>query len=284
VDNGTFFFLSRFLFGKLDQYIPFDFVRRPLNEKAKLDVLVGEMLHKRRNGELTGNQETSKLKDTTGKERDFVSLMLESGMDDQDIIDNVITLLIAGHDTTANLLTWSTYYLSKYPEYQDKLKTELDEGNFNPTTIAVEELEKFPLLQNVLKEVSRLRPVAFANGRMVTKPFTTANGTYLPVGTVAHMMYYYVHQDPRYWEKPKEFIPERFADLEQKEKFAQAYFPFSNGPRICIGKDFAMQEAILILGSIVSKFTIKVNHDEVQLDTTLVPTAGGLIAQFIPRK
>jgi len=293
------FFFLRFLLGELDRFIPFDAVRRPAIEKQNMDKLFKEMLARRRRdfkgldnnekeqGEGEGEGEEERGNDGEdnqgGQKRcDMVSLMLAANMSDQEICDELTGMLFGAQDTTSNSLSWALYYLAKYPEYQEKIHRQLTEGEFDLATITPEGLDRFPLCKYVFKEALRLRPSHMGNPRLLLKPLTLHDGTVLPEGTVIQLMWLYLHHDPRYWEEPSRFWPERFENLGDKN-LTYIYFPFLTGPRNCIGHRFATQMAELILASIISKFEIKGNVDKVQVDTSMLLTPANLRLRFVPR-
>jgi len=165
-----------------------------------------------------------------------------------------LTFLFAGHDTTTNLLVWAVYYLSQNLDVQQKAEEEVDEvlnGQF-PNS---ENLVKLKYLKCIVKETLRLKPSAPMRGRTLIENDTIC-GYHFKKGQSVSWNNYAVHHDPVLWPDPEKFLPNRFLTTDIKHPFA--YFPFGGGPRKCIGEHFAMNEALVVLSMLVSKFRFKV--------------------------
>lgn len=197
----------------------------------------------------------------TGEDHgDLLSMLLLArdddgkGMTDQQLRDEAITLVLAGHETTANALTWTFYLLSQNPEAEAKLLTEVDSVlGGNPPTL--EDLGKLDYTEMVLKESMRLYPPAWNFGRQAQEDVEI--GDYLlPKESGVLIASYVVHRHPDYWDEPERFIPERFRPEAEHARHKYAYFPFGGGPRICIGNSFAMMEAKIILASFVQRYRL----------------------------
>ncbi len=175
-----------------------------------------------------------------------------SGMSDQELRDELVTLMVAGLDTTALALSWAIHLLAHHPEVQSKLKTELSEvaGSRCPT---VDELKRLPFTEAVIKESLRLYPPAWIVGREALEDFE-AGGVLIPEGTSVIMSQWLVHRDARWFPDADAFRPERWLDGSTAGMPKFAYFPFGGGPRICIGSAFAMMEATLALAVIQQRF------------------------------
>lgn len=189
---------------------------------------------------------------------DLLSMLLEARdeegrpMPDQQLQDEVMTLLVAGHETTANALSWTLYLLAQHPEVEAKLLTELKtvlEGK-SPT---VENYPQLSFTAQVIKESLRLYPPAWAIGRTVVKP-CEISGYQLKPGNFVFLSPWIVQSDPRFFEQPKTFMPERWSTAFEKQLPDFAYFPFGGGPRSCIGQAFAMMELVLVLATIMQQF------------------------------
>jgi len=197
---------------------------------------------------------------------DLLSMLLhfqdEDGnrMSDKQLRDEVVTMLFAGHETAANSLSWTWYLLSKHPKIEAKLFTELQEvlGDRGPT---VEDLPRLRYTEMVVKESMRLYPPVWNIGREV-KEESEIGGYHMPPGTQLFLSQWVVHRDPRYFETPEVFSPERWEDGLAKRIPRYAYFPFGGGPRQCIGKSFAMMETILVLATIAKKFQLKLVSEQ----------------------
>jgi cytochrome P450 len=191
---------------------------------------------------------------------DLLSMLMsgrdENGqpMSDRQLRDEALTLLFAGHETTALALSWTGYLLGQYPEIDARLATEVHDvlGDRDAT---VEDLPRLPFTEHVITEAMRLYPPAWAIGREALHA-CEIGGYRVAAGTTIIMSPWVVHHDARHFENPIEFRPDRWeGDLAQQLP-RYAYFPFGGGPRVCIGNRFAMMEAMLILVTIVQRFRL----------------------------
>jgi cytochrome P450 len=195
----------------------------------------------------------------TGMDRgDLLSALLlaqDSSMTDTQIRDEVMTMFLAGHETTATVLTWTWYLLSQHPEIEAKLHAEIDEVlSGRPPTL--EDVPRLVYTWMVLKESARLYPPAWAIGRRVQQDYPIDKYV-IPAGAGVMLCQYLVHRDPRYYPDPLRFAPDRWVpeDGETRPKFA--YFPFGGGPRVCIGETFAWMEAILALATLARHWKLR---------------------------
>jgi cytochrome P450 len=192
---------------------------------------------------------------------DLLSMLLLSkdeageGMTLEEVRDEVITILLAGHETTANSLTWTFYLLAQHPAEATKLFAEVDTVLAGRAP-ALADLPKLPYTAQVVKEAMRLYPPAWIlNSRRVLAD-TTLGGHAIAQGTDLFISPYVLHHLARYFEAPNEFRPERFTPELEESLPRFAYMPFGGGPRICIGNSFAMMEAQLILATVSSHFAL----------------------------
>lgn len=169
---------------------------------------------------------------------------------DQAIRDQTITFLLAGHETTSNALTWTFYLLARHPEIQDRLHKTVRQvlGDREP---ALADLASLAEVQQVLREAMRLFPPIWIIERRAIARDALA-GFAIPAGSPVVVCPFTLHRDPRFWEKPDEFVPERFASEPPS-----AYLPFGTGPRYCIGSEFAMLEAQLVTARVVREFRLE---------------------------
>jgi cytochrome P450 len=165
-----------------------------------------------------------------------------------------MTLFLAGHETTAIALSWAWYLLSQHPEAEGKLLAELRSvlGGRAPT---VDDLPRLGYAERVVTEAMRLYPPAWTLGRESLEAFEL-DGYRVPGGTIAVMSQWVLHRDPRFFERPDEFDPDRWADGLARRLPKFAYFPFGGGPRQCIGNAFATMEAVLLLATIAQQFQL----------------------------
>lgn len=178
-----------------------------------------------------------------------------SHMSDKQLRDETVTIFLAGHETTANTLNWTFYLLTQNPEVEAKLHHELDtvlQGQ--PPTL--EDLKRLPYTEMVIKESMRLYPPAYGVGRLAIED-TTIGGYDVPKGTSIGIFTYFTHRDPRWWDNPEAFIPERFSPENEPNIRRYAYLPFGAGPRVCIGNSFAMMEAQIMLATIAQRYELR---------------------------
>jgi cytochrome P450 len=177
------------------------------------------------------------------------------GMSEQQIRDEVMTLLIAGRETVATTLMWTWYLLSEHPEVERRLHSELDEvlGGHLPT---VEYLNRLSYTRMVTQEVLRLYPPAWVFGRKAIAS-DEINGYVIPASSMIVLSPYITHRHPALWEHADVFDPERFAPAQAAGRPHYAYFPFGGGPRICIGNNFALMETQLVLATIAQHYRLR---------------------------
>jgi cytochrome P450 len=213
-----------------------------------LDSLVYGIIEERRRRREAGEPEG----------RDVLSLLMNamdedgSHMTAKQLRDEVMTLFIAGHETTAVTLGWLWHLLAHHPKVEARLCEELQRvlGGRAPTP---EDLPRMPYLDAVVHEVLRLYPAAYVLQRTSVEPFDLA-GYHFPVNTTVIMSQWIVHRDPRLFDAPEEFRPERWLDGLESRLHPYAYFPFGGGPRRCIGQIFALMEAALVAATVAQKF------------------------------
>jgi cytochrome P450 len=177
------------------------------------------------------------------------------GMSDRQLRDELVTIILAGHETTAIALSWTWYLLAQNPEAEAKLHAELDAvlGDRPPT---LDDLPRLPYTDWVIQEALRLYPPVYAIGRDALEDISVA-GYRLRAGTTVLMSQWVVHRDPRYFDQPDCFRPERWADGLADRLPKYAYFPFGGGPRLCIGNNFARMEAALILATVARRYRLR---------------------------
>lgn len=213
---------------------------------------------------------------------DLLSMLLSArdeetgqGMNDQQIRDELMTMLLAGHETTANTLTWTWYLLSQHPEVERRFYSEVDEvlGSTIPT---IDHLIDLKYTNMVLEEALRLYPPACIFSRKAIAD-DELQGYPIPANSIILVSPYATQHHPDYWPDPERFDPERFIPERSADRPHYAYFPFSSGPRKCIGSSFAMMEAQLILATIAQRYQLRLvtGHPvEPQMLVTLRPKYG----------
>ncbi len=209
----------------------------------RMDTIVSHIIAERRSHPASG--------------KDILSLLMKakrqdgSPLPDRLLRDEVMTLLLAGHETVAACLSWTFYLLSQYPTVRSNLEAELERtlGGRPPT---YEDLGHLPYASMVILESLRLYPPGFGIGREALCD-CEVGGYLVPAGTVLGMYQWVVHRDPKLFPDPERFLPERWTDELERRLPRCAYFPFGHGPRVCIGKALALAEAQLILSSVAQK-------------------------------
>jgi cytochrome P450 len=196
-------------------------------------------------------------------------------MSNQQLRDEIMTLVMAGHETTANALAWCFHSLSKAPQVERKLRAEIAEvlGERAPT---LEDLPKLKYTKQVLEETMRLYPPAWAFERRAIEA-DRIGGYDVQPGTTIAIAPFILHRNPKYWENPEGFDPDRFTPERAEGRPKFAYLPFGGGPRVCIGNGFAMMEAQLILARTIQRYRVSlVAGREVKMDpvVTLRPRGG----------
>jgi cytochrome P450 len=198
-------------------------------------------------------QDTTESRPTFDSKSTSSTATSSSGMSDTQLRDEVMTILIAGHETTANALTWTFYLLSQNPDIEKKLLVELLTVIDRNRTPTVDDIPKLKFTEKVLRESMRLYPPVWLIGRSVDNDYTLGKYT-VPAGSTIMMSQYVMHHDPRYYNEPERFDPERWSSEAKSSLPRFSYFPFGGGIRGCIGEPFAWMEGILVLASIVRQW------------------------------
>jgi len=177
------------------------------------------------------------------------------GMSDQQARDEAMTLLLAGHETTATTLIWTTWLLAAHPATQEQAAAEIAEV-LGTRAATAEDAQRMAVIDRALKESMRLYPAVYFTSREAAEPVEIAGCTIKP-GAQVHLVPYIMHRDPRWFEDPTTFRPERFALGFEERLPSCAYIPFGAGPRGCIGRGMAMLEATLILTSVLQNYRLR---------------------------
>ncbi|MEC4817934.1 MAG: cytochrome P450 [Scytonema sp. PMC 1069.18] len=180
-------------------------------------------------------------------------------MSDRQLRDEVMTLVFAGQEALAVVLSWTLILLSLHPQVQTKLLTELNQvlGDRSPS---VADLPHLSYTEWTIKEAMRLYPPIAVMPRIAIQDYGI-DGYKVPIGSTILVSAWTMHRHPRYFEQPDTFNPERWANDLEKQLPRGVYFPFGNGPRICIGKSLAQMEMVLIVATIIQKFQLKLAAD-----------------------
>lgn len=244
---------TRFVVDRMQSYVdlpawlPLPAQRRFQAARALLDANVYRIIQARRRTGAHGD--------------DLLSLLLQArdpdsgaGMSDQQLRDEVMTIFLAGHETTALALTWTWYLLSLHPDARRRLQAELAEVlGGRPPTYA--DLPHLAYTRMVVDEALRLYPPAWSLVRWPAED-DAVGGYTIPAHTPVFLLQYLTHRHPACWDNPEGFDPERFAPERAAGRPPYAYFPFGGGPRQCIGRGFALMEAPLVLATVAQRYRL----------------------------
>src|SRR5581483_2916256 len=250
-------------FFEIFDHLPVPWMIRLKRARATLDGVVYRIIAERR----------ARPKD----HGDLLSMLLLAGMTDTQLRDEILTIFLAGHETTANALAWAAYALSQAPAVERRMAEEACAIGGLPS---VEDLPRLPYTRAVVSEVLRLYPPAWIIGRRNIVPYSVG-GYELPVGALVFVSPWVTQRDPRFWADAERFDPSRW-EKEAPPKFA--YFPFGGGSRICIGESFAWTELILVLATLAQRwrFDLVPGHPVVPKPVVTLRPRHGM--RMIPRR
>jgi cytochrome P450 len=256
-------------FSELLDRLPLPSTRRFSQARARLDAIIYRMVDERRKSGADQGDLLSMLMMAQDDEGDG------GVMTDEQLRDEAMTIFLAGHETTANALTWTWYLLSQHPEVETRLHEEVDAvlAGRPPT---VEDLPRLRYTEMVLAESMRLYPPAWVMGRRAVKDYE-AGGYRVPAGSIVLMSQYVIHRDERYFPDPLRFDPDRWTPEAKEARPQFSYFPFGGGPRRCIGDGFAWMEGILVIAALAQSWRMRLvpGHPvELQPLVTLRPKHG----------
>jgi cytochrome P450 len=247
---------------------PFEVVAKHSNRDLKfafqfrsLGKLVGELIKQRR--------------DAPERHFDFLSMFMmtrdretDEPMADKELIDEVLTLIVAGHETTAAALTWTWYLVSGHPEVAERLRAEADQTSADEV-LGLGAAEAMSYTHQVLQESLRLYPP----GWLITRRSIDADelgGFAIAPRTDIFISPYMLHRHPAFWSGAEEFRPERFADADANERHKFAYIPFAVGPRHCIGENIAMFEMLVHMRTMMRRFRLeRASNEPIELEAQI---------------
>jgi cytochrome P450 len=175
-------------------------------------------------------------------------------MTDEQVRDECMTLFLAGHETTANALAWTWYLLSQHPQIQERVQHEID-AVLAGRSPQGSDYRSLTYVEQVLNESMRLFPPAWMIDRRVVDKYEVAGYT-LPADSIVVVSPYVIHRDPRFFTDPARFDPDRWTEDARSARPRYAYFPFGAGTRQCIGEAFARMSAVLVLATILGRWTV----------------------------
>jgi cytochrome P450 len=198
----------------------------------------------------------------TARPDDLLTLLLDAqddqtsvGMTDEQVKDEALTLLTAGHETVGAALSWTWYLLGRHPRVQNDLCDEV-RGRLGGRGPTLEDLPQLPLTRAVFEEALRLYPPAWGQPRESIHA-DEINGYPIPAKAIITLNQWVTHRHPDFWEEPQAFKPDRFLAGQSAGRHKFAYFPFGGGPRLCIGNTFALLEGPLVLATILQRFRVE---------------------------
>jgi enediyne biosynthesis protein E7 len=246
---------------------PFEVVAKEQNRDLKfafrfrsLTKLVGELIERRRR--------------ESDDQSDFLSMLMaardrenNAGMSDKEMIDEVLTLIVAGHETTAAALTWTWYLISQHADAAAELEAEADRAPDG--ILGLDAAESLAFTHQVVQEALRLYPPGWLFTRRTLESDELA-GYPVPPRTDVFISPFTLHRHPDFWSAPEEFQPQRFAGVDAKERHRFAYIPFSVGPRHCIGENMAMFEMLVHVTHMSRRFRLRrVGDDPIELEAQI---------------
>ncbi len=233
--------------------------------RRKLDAVVHRIIREHRSYIASGGADRGDLLSmlVSARDDDNQALPLRNApshaMSDEQLRDEVLTIFLAGYETTANALTWTWYLLSQNPEAESRMFAEIQSvlgSGANSRLPALEDLPRLRYTEQVFAESMRLYPPVWAMGRESTRPVELGEYRF-PAGTYFYFSQYIIQRDPANFPDPLRFDPDRFTPEQKAARPRFAYFPFGGGGRQCIGEAFAWMEGVLILATIAQKWRLE---------------------------
>jgi cytochrome P450 len=216
--------------------------RRAARARRALDQVIDELVARRRASGANGEDLLSRLLSARDSETG-------QAMDPQEVRDQALIFLLAGHETTSTALTFTYHLLGRHPDEQEKMRAEVDDvlDGRAPAVADVPALERTAM---AIKEAMRLYPPAYALGRLLNED-DEIGGYRIPAGSNVLVSQWATHRHPEFWPQPERFDPSRFSAEREAERHPYAYFPFGRGPRSCIGSHFAMLESVIAVAAVL---------------------------------
>lgn len=230
--------------------LPLERNRRFDRDRQLMNDIVDQVIAERKNSP-----------DAKDMHKDLLGFMLNArdehdlGLSDENVRYQVVTFLIAGHDTTANTLAWALYELSRHPDVEQKMLQEIvNVGITHDKLPTVEQISQLKYMHQVLKETLRRYPPVRTIGKYCKKDCVVPGGYKIKAGSMVSVNIYSMHLNPKVYPDPYRFDPDRWTPEEEQKRSRFAWLPFSTGPRACIGQAFALQEAKIVLAMLLHRF------------------------------
>jgi cytochrome P450 len=262
---------------------PFEVVAKQSNRDLKfafqfrsLARLVGELIQRRRREAAEHFDFLGMLMLTRDRETD-------QPMSDKEMIDEVLTLIVAGHETTAAALTWTWYLVGTHPQAAEALQAEADASS-DAGSLSLDAAEALSFTHQVLQEALRLYPPGWLLSRRAIEA-DELGGFHIAPRTDVFISPYMLHRHPQFWSEPEEFRPERFAGADAEERHRFAYIPFAVGPRHCIGENLAMFEMLVHMRTMTRRFRLtRATDDPIEFEAQInLRPRSNLMMTVIPR-
>jgi cytochrome P450 len=266
------FWMTMLPFADLLEHLPVPKLRRARAARAQLDAIIYRMIAERRKSSRDRGDLLSMLLSAQDEEAEGVA----GRMTDEQVRDEAMTIFLAGHETTANALTWTWYLLSTAPDVEAKLHAEVDRA-LQGRLPRMADIPSLPFVERVVTESMRLYPPAWIIGRRAIAEYPL--GPYVaPARSILVMSPFIVQRDPRYYKDPERFDPGRWTPEFRAALPKFAYFPFGGGPRQCIGESFAWMELILVVAAIAQQWQLRLvpGHPVVPQPLVTLRTRHGL--------
>ncbi len=256
-------------FSQYLEKLPLPAMKRFKRARERLDETIYRMISERR---------------ASGEDRgDLLSMLMHArdtegdgtGMTDEQLRDEAMTIFLAGHETTANALTWTWCLLSQNPEAEARFHDEVDRV-IGQRMATAEDYPRLTYTEMVFAESMRMYPPAWIIGRRALNDYQI-NGYQIPAGSIILMSQYVMHHNPKYFPEPERFDPERWTPEAREARPKFSYFPFGGGPRLCIGESFAWMEGVLVMATLAQRWRMRLvpGHPvELQPLVTLRPKYG----------
>lgn len=257
-------------FSAILEKLPLPANRRATQAREKLDAIIYRIIADRRRDTVDRGDLLSMLLQAQDHEGDG------TGMTDEQVRDEALTLFLAGHETTANALTWTWYLLALNPEAEERMHAEIDRVLAGRTP-GFDDLTDLRYTEQVFSESMRLYPPAWVIGREALHGFDLDRHR-IERGSIVLMSPYVMHRDPRYYPDPDRFDPDRWLPEASAGRPKFAYFPFGGGPRVCVGERFAWMEGVLLLAALAQKwrFRLGAGHPVETLPLITLRTKNGM--------